>query len=141
MLGGKYNHNINENGRLNFPAKLRESLGEKFVVSMSLDDSSSLFVYSLEEWDVVGKKIMENSSGQELDFLRMIYSDMEIVKPDSQGRIVIPKHLREHAGLTNNVTIIGVFNHAEIWDTEKYEEKSTKLNKQKLLNESGKIIF
>jgi MraZ protein len=40
---------------------------------------------------------------------------------DSQGRILIPSALREHAKLESKVTLVGVLDFVEIWDTELYE--------------------
>ena len=49
MLLGEYNHNIDEKGRLIIPAKLREGLGDSFVICNGLE--GCLFVYSQEEWN------------------------------------------------------------------------------------------
>ena len=37
---------------------------------------------------------------------------------DSQGRALIPQHLRDYAGFSKNVTVLGCNNHAELWDSE-----------------------
>ena len=49
MLTGQYTHSIDAKGRVNFPAKLREELGERFIITRGLDNC--LFVYSVDEWD------------------------------------------------------------------------------------------
>ena len=49
MLLGEFNHNIDEKGRLIIPAKLREDLGDSFVICNGLE--GCLFVYSQEEWN------------------------------------------------------------------------------------------
>jgi len=36
--------------------------------------------------------------------------------PDRQGRVAIPAHLRQFAGLQRDVAVIGQFDHIEIWD-------------------------
>ena len=48
MLTGEYQYTLDPKGRLNFPARLREELGERFVVTKGLD--GCLFVYGMEEW-------------------------------------------------------------------------------------------
>lgn len=47
MLLGEFNHSIDEKGRLIIPAKLRDDLGESFVICNGLE--GCLFVYSLEQ--------------------------------------------------------------------------------------------
>ena len=46
---GEYYHNIDEKGRVNCPAKLREELGEQFVLTKGLD--GCLSAYSMEQWN------------------------------------------------------------------------------------------
>ena len=49
MLLGEFNHSIDEKGRLIIPAKLREDLGDSFVICNGLE--GCLFVYSQDEWN------------------------------------------------------------------------------------------
>ena len=55
MYIGEYYHNIDEKGRVNFPAKLREELGEQFVLTKGLD--GCLSAYSMEEWSRISEKV------------------------------------------------------------------------------------
>ena len=61
--------------------------------------------------------------------MRPLYAFAAKVELDAQGRILLPQNLREHAGLTKNVTVIGANNHAELWSSEAwdavYAEEST----------------
>ena len=41
---------------------------------------------------------------------------------DGQGRILLPQHLRDFAGLTKSVTVVGSNNHAEFWDSARWNE-------------------
>ncbi|WP_438267568.1 hypothetical protein [Hydrogenibacillus schlegelii] len=58
---GEYRHALDEKGRLTLPARLREGLGERFVLTRGLEQA--LFVYPLEEWEKIGgeqvKQLME----------------------------------------------------------------------------------
>ena len=118
-LMGFYNHNIDVKGRMNFPTKLRELLGDSFIVTKGLDEC--LFVYSREEWAILEEKIkaIPLSKGRVLQ--RFFFSGACEVETDRQGRILIPQHLREYAGLQRDVVVIGASNRAEIWDKAKWD--------------------
>ena len=55
MYKGEYNHTIDEKGRIIVPAKLRDELGETFVITKGLD--GCLWVFDNEEWEKVEEKI------------------------------------------------------------------------------------
>ncbi len=55
------------------------------------------------------------------NFNRLIIGRAVEVGVDSIGRILVPEHLREHAGLTERAAIIGVMNRVEIWDADVWE--------------------
>lgn len=55
------------------------------------------------------------------DSFRSGATDCEV---DNQGRILLPANLREFAGITKDVTVVGVGERAEIWSKEKWEEKN-----------------
>jgi MraZ protein len=55
MLIGQYNHELDPKKRLTLPSKWRVGLGKKVVVTSGLD--SSLFVFSVKEWEHVAQKL------------------------------------------------------------------------------------
>lgn len=118
-LMGSFNHNIDVKGRMNFPTKLREILGDSFIVTKGLDEC--LFVYSKEEWAVLEEKIkaIPLSKGRVLQ--RFFFSGASEIESDKQGRILIPQPLREYAGLEKDIVVIGASNRAEIWDKAKWD--------------------
>lgn len=120
MLIGEYSHNIDVKGRLNFPAKLREDLGDRFIITKGLDDC--LFVYSLEEWKALEEKIKQLPMSKARSIQRYLFSGACEVEPDKQGRILIPANLREFASLEKDVLVIGASNRAEIWNRTKWKE-------------------
>ncbi len=120
MLMGEFQHSIDAKGRLIVPAKLREQLGEKFIVTRGLD--GCLFGYPLSEWNQLEAKLSEMPLAKKdaRTFVRFFYSAATECEIDKQGRINIPTTLREHAKLTKACVIIGVANRIEIWDEEKW---------------------
>lgn len=126
MLIGEYFHNVDEKGRMNFPSKLREELGEKFYITRWLDDC--LVVFSKEEWEIICDKIKTQSITRSRDVQRFLFANAAQVEPDKQGRILIPQNLRESSGIKKDVAIIGVLNRAEIWDRERWLSKSKEMD-------------
>lgn len=115
MLVGQYDYAIDGKGRLNFPARFREEMGETFLVTRWMDHC--LAAFPAQEFEKVAQKIEEKGIVKGRSVSRMLYSSMAEVTPDKQGRIQIPAKLREYAGLDHDVTIIGNRTFAEIWNT------------------------
>ena len=66
-------------------------------------------------------------------YTRFVISGSDECPIDSQGRILVPPALREHAQLQSKVTIAGVLDCIEIWDTKIFE--TTKLETMSRLEE------
>ena len=120
MLIGEYNPSIDLKGRLHFPARLREDLGDKFIVTKGLDNC--LFVYSLSEWAELEAKIKALPMSRSRTLQRFFFAGAVEVEPDKQGRILIPANLREYAHLDKDVTVVGASVRAEIWDTDRWND-------------------
>ena len=122
MLVGEYNCAMDDKGRLNFPAKLREEMGESFWVTRWLD--GCLVAFPDDEWQTVGAIFEEKSLVKSRRLKRQMYSGAGEVKPDRQGRILIPPALRTAIDLGKEVIVIGVGRYVEIWDAEAWAEES-----------------
>ena len=79
-----------------------------------------LAVYSLDAWEVLSDKINQLPLSKAKRLQRFLFSGAVLAEPDKQGRILIPQSLREYAGLTKEMMIIGAGERAEIWDLEKW---------------------
>lgn len=103
------------------PAKFREELGDKFVVTKGLD--KCLFVYPYEEWKNFEQKLrtLPLTSKEARAFIRFFFAGAAECEADKQGRVLIPAGLREHASLEKELSIIGVSTRVEIWNREAWE--------------------
>ena len=128
MLIGEYTHSIDTKGRLIMPSKLKEDIGEKFVITKGLD--GCLFVYSQVEWKNFEEKLrtfpLTNKDARAL--IRFFLAGAMECEIDKQGRFLISSNLREFASLEKDVVIIGVLNKIEIWRKDKWLEYSQKEN-------------
>ncbi len=126
---GEYLHSVDNKGRMALPAKFRDLLGPRFFIARGLD--KCLFVYPSEEWAQVVQKIKEMplNQGDSRAYARYFLSGATEVEPDKQGRIVLPANLREYAGLTKDVYVLGVGSRAEVWDKSEWDELKAEIGK------------
>ena len=118
MLYGQYRHNLDAKGRLFVPAKLRSTLGDTFMAAAVMDQCVCL--YSVDEWDKLMAGLSEMPMTKARRLQRYLSSNAVDVTVDAQGRILLPKHLLEHAKLTKETVVIGAGNRAEIWSPEAF---------------------
>ena len=96
-MKGRFGHNVDAKGRLSIPAKFRAELGENFVMTRGLD--GCLALYSEDNWAKEEEKIL--------------------ALPNTvDSRKVLS--LREKAGISKSVMVVGMANRAEIWDAERW---------------------
>lgn len=138
-LMGTYNHTIDAKGRMAFPTKLREQLGDSFVIT--IDPSGCLFAYSAEEWELFTERMKTLTGAVAKAAIRKLYANAVTAEADKQGRILITQNLREHAGLSHDVTVIGNLNHAEIWDSARFAEQEEKFSDEELAAALDSISF
>ncbi len=120
-MRGRYSHNIDTKGRMIVPAKMREVLGETFVAAAVMEPCVSL--YTLEGWNAMLEKLEELPMTKSRPLLRYLSSNAADVTVDAQGRVLIPKHLLEHAQLHKEALVIGAgAGRAEIWNPDLYNE-------------------
>lgn len=121
MLIGEYEHSLDVKGRLIMPAKLREDMGEKFIITKGLD--GCLFGFSQNEWTNFEEKLktlpLTNKNAR--DFVRFFLSGAIECEIDKQGRFLIASNLREYANMEKDVVIIGVGTRLEIWNRDKWK--------------------
>lgn len=122
MFYGEYEHSIDRKGRIILPSKFRDAAKEnnieKFFATRGLDQC--IFLFSEYEWSIQEQKFksMPFTKQESRSFNRLFFSGAVDVQPDRQGRFIIPKYLKDFAGIKRDTMIIGVANRIEIWDLE-----------------------
>lgn len=122
MLLGEYHHNIDDKGRLVIPAKFREELGSCFIIAKGIENC--LFLYANEEWEKLVAKLntLPFTKKDARTFTRFFFAGATVGEFDKSGRINITSPLVSYAGLSKDCVIIGVNDHAEIWDCNAYDK-------------------
>lgn len=136
---GEYTHAVDTKGRLFMPSRLREELGEAFMVCKGL--GGCLFAYSLENWEKFEEKINALPISQTMDMQLTIFPSAYKCQVDAQGRILLTQKLRDFAGIAKSATVIGLSNHAQIWSAEKWEERQNRLTEGALAAAMDRLGF
>ncbi len=118
MFLGTYWPRIDEKGRLILPAKFRDELAEGLVVTRGQD--RCLYVFAMPEFARLTEALREAplTAKAARDYSRVFFSGATDEVPDKQGRVTLPQHLRDYAGLTREVAVVGANTRVEIWDAE-----------------------
>lgn len=121
MFMGEYRHNIDDKGRLIVPARFREKLGLRCIVTRGLDQC--LFVYSEQEWELLERKLnnLPLMKSDARAFTRFFFSGAAECEWDKQGRANLPSNLREYAQLDKECVVIGAGSRVEIWSRDNWD--------------------
>lgn len=122
MFIGEYQHSLDNKNRMTIPSKLREGLGETFVITKGLD--GCLYVYPMNEWRILEEKLKQLplTSKDARAFVRFFFSGANEIDIDKQGRALIPQNLLVYANIDKDIVSIGVSTRIEIWSKEKWKE-------------------
>lgn len=126
MFTGAYQRTIDEKLRIAAPKKLRDALpaGQDAAVYLAPGTDGSLAVYPELAFEQLAGQIDRLSpTGRDVRaFSRLFYSQAQRVEFDKQGRFRIPAELAKLAGLEREVVLLGVRDHWEIWDCQRWRQ-------------------
>ncbi|MCP9267716.1 division/cell wall cluster transcriptional repressor MraZ [Xenorhabdus sp. XENO-1] len=128
MFRGATLVNLDSKGRLTVPARYREMLNEEskgqMVCTIDLHQPC-LLLYTLPEWEVIEEKLSRLSSMNlaERRVQRLLLGHASECQMDSAGRLLLANTLRQHAGLTKEVMLVGQFNKFELWDEQAWYQQ------------------
>lgn len=130
MFLGEFKHSIDPKGRMAIPAKFRSKLDGGAIITRGLDHC--LFVFTQKEWDTLAQKLISLPLAQSGSraFVRLMLAGAGEVEFDTQGRILIPEHLRTYARLGKNVIVTGLYNRIEIWNDAEWKAYKTKTERE-----------
>ncbi len=108
--------------RITVPRRVRETmevLGHALWY-MARGFDHSIFLFPRDEWNKIRDQVKQYSSmdTRALDFRRLFFASVTEVRPDRQGRMPVPPHLRAYARLDRDAVLIGVDDHLELWSRD-----------------------
>jgi len=132
LFSGAYEHSVDDKGRTVIPARFRQKLGEKFVITRGLH--GCLWVFPDRMWPAVQQKLTPKSllddRGVKLE--RYFLGAASECIPDRQGRVAIPQMLMDHARIKpgESIWVVGLTDKVEIWSRSKWDEFNSQLTDQ-----------
>ena len=105
---------------MTLPSRLRSYFEGGIVITKGVD--RCLFAFPPEEWATFKANVKANAdlSARGRQLSRMFFSMAFEATLDRQGRVLIPTKLAQYAGLSRDITVTGVDDRLEIWDTEEW---------------------
>lgn len=135
MARGRFSHTMDSKGRVSIPVVLRNEIqaqDERPPIVTNLVDCPAVGLFSHDRWLEIEQRLTSMSQVQpEIQSIQRLLVSGAVECPfDAQGRILVPPHLREHAGLEREVTIAGVGRRIEIWDKARFDEELTRIRER-----------
>lgn len=130
MLIGEYEHTLDDKKRVTLPKAFTKALGKKMVLTRGLD--GCLFLFAESAWKIMAEKLQSLSFTQAdtRGFNRFLLSGAVEVEADGAGRILVPDHQKQFAGLKRTVVFAGVSDRVEIWDAAMWKQYKTGIEGQ-----------
>lgn len=128
MFRGATMVNLDSKGRLAVPTRYRDLLNEEsqgqMVCTIDLHQSC-LLLYPLPQWEIIEQKLSRLSSMNpaERRVQRLLLGHASECQMDNAGRLLLANTLRQHAGLTKEVMLVGQFNKFELWDEQTWYQQ------------------
>lgn len=138
MFWGEYSHQIDNKGRLIIPARYRDKLNDKAILTRGLD--KNLVIYPQATWANVTQQLSEMPMTHPTTraLRRLLFSGAVELSSDKQGRVNIPNYLLEYASIENTILLVGMETFIELWQPDQW--RKTLDNVSAVLAESDHLL-
>jgi MraZ protein len=121
-LTGTYQCSLDEKGQLTLPRSIRDQLGGSDTVLLSPGPDKCLWLTNQPHLERLGERL-DQSQANEADvrvFKRLYFAQTEKLTINCDGRVTIPERLGQFAGLHQEVVLVGIDDHFEVWDAGRW---------------------
>jgi MraZ protein len=148
LLTGEYQHVIDNKSRVLISNKLRGQIdvdehGSNFYLVLGVNGILCLYPEKYFEQIALAVTPGTTAPDEAVAFERISFALASKVELDSQGRLLINERLRKRAGLKDNITLIGVRDHIELWNSESWEQylSDNMAQYQKQMSQARQIVL
>ena len=123
MFAGEYACKLDDKGRFSVPAPLRESFSlsgadTKRAMLVKSPRELCLWLLPVSHWHTLLELQQRRLSERESRlFMHHVVYDAAAVEMDRANRLLLPRRLREHLGIHDDVVLVGMYDHLEVWDS------------------------
>jgi len=128
---GHYEHSLDAKNRLSIPARFRAAFADGTVLAK--DPESCVAIWTAETHEAIIERALGplNPMGSEYRKLSRFYQGNSFeIELDASGRVTVPPPLLSHAGIDREVVVVGVGDHLEVWDRERWQREQEALDSQ-----------
>lgn len=127
---GQSEHKLDAKGRLFVPRRILDGVedsSERSPLLVTIGVDPCLYLFTRREFGLHLEqiKLAVRGKSEYSSVMRGLAGLTSEQVVDGQSRILLPDNLRQHAGLKKEVVVIGVFDHVEIWDVERWRERES----------------
>ena len=127
LLTGEYQHIIDEKSRVLISNKLRNQIdadehGSNFYLVLGANGILCLYPEKYFEQIVLAVAPQTTAPDEAVAFERLSFALASKVELDNQGRLLLNEKLRKRAGLKDNITLVGIRDHIELWNSDNWEQ-------------------
>jgi len=144
LFTSTFENKVDRKGRVSVPAKYRailESRGEPVILTRSLTlpclegmsvDRINQYADAIDSMDVFS---------EEAEMLQMIIASAQEMRPDSEGRIVLPEEFLAHADISDAATFIGIGRSFQLWQPAAFKARESKSRHAARNGQTPKLIL
>ncbi|MFA5251167.1 MAG: hypothetical protein WC454_01105 [Phycisphaerae bacterium] len=148
LLTGEYEHVIDGKSRVLISNKLRSQIdadehGSNFYLVLGANGILCLYPERYFERIALAVTPGTTAPDEAVAFERISFALASKVELDHQGRLLLNERLRKRAGLKDQVTLVGVRDHIELWNSENWEQYLTDnmAQYQKQMSQARQVVL
>jgi MraZ protein len=124
LLTGSHPRTLDDKKRLTLPKRVREQLGEPSTLFVTPGPDQSLWLYTQAELERLAERLDQTpaTDSEARVFRRLYFAQTESIDLDRSGRVLVPDRLLQFAGVEQEVVLIGVRDHLELWDAKRWQQ-------------------
>jgi MraZ protein len=128
---GHFQHSLDAKNRLSIPARFRATFSSGVVLAQ--DPETCVAIWPPEKHESIIERALagQNPMGSSYRRIQRFFQGNSFdVELDSAGRVTLPGSLIKHATIDREVTVVGVGDHLEVWDSERWASQQKDLDAQ-----------
>ena len=148
LLTGEYQHIVDNKSRVLISNKLRNQIdadehGSSFYLVLGANGILCLYPEKYFEQIALAVAPGTTAPDEAVAFERISFALANKVELDNQGRLLLNESLRKRAGLKDQITLIGVRDHIELWNSENWEQylSDNMAQYQKQMSQARQVVL